>query len=100
MLKFHPLRIVERTAIADDAVALAFALPDALSADYGFMAGQHVAVRAMLNGQEERRTYSIANPEGEQQIRIGVRVQAGGRMSQHFASGLKEIGRASCRERV
>ena len=89
MLKFHPLRIVERTAIADDAVALAFVVPDALRAEYGFMAGQHVAVRALLDGHEERRTYSIANPEGGDRIRIGVRVQGDGRMSQHLASGLK-----------
>ena len=88
MLKFHPLKIVERAAIADDAVALGFAVPDALRAEYDFLAGQHVAVRAVFNGQEERRTYSIANPEGEGLIRIGVRVQAGGRMSQHLASGL------------
>ncbi len=89
MLKFHRLRIAERTAIADDAVALGFALPDELRADYGFMAGQHVALRAILDGQEERRTYSIANAEGAGQLRIGVRVQADGRMSQYLAGQLQ-----------
>ncbi|MBF8293201.1 MAG: 2Fe-2S iron-sulfur cluster binding protein [Steroidobacteraceae bacterium] len=88
MLKFHPLRIAERTVIADDAVALGFTVPDTLRAEYGFMAGQHVAVRAILDGQEERRTYSIANPEGSDQLRIGVRVQSGGRMAQYLADGL------------
>ncbi|MDH4259502.1 MAG: FAD-binding oxidoreductase [Gammaproteobacteria bacterium] len=88
MLKFHPLRIVERTAIADDAVALGFGLPDELRAEYRFMAGQHVAVRAVLDGQEQRRTYSIVNPEGSGQLRIGVRTQAGGVMSQYLTGGL------------
>lgn len=88
MLKFHSLKVTERTPIADDAVALGFALPDELRAEYAFKAGQHVAVRATLNGQEERRTYSIANVEGADQLRIGVRVQAGGRMSQHLAGAL------------
>jgi ring-1,2-phenylacetyl-CoA epoxidase subunit PaaE len=88
LLKFHPLRIAERTVIADDAVALGFAVPDTLRAEYGFMAGQHVAVRAILDGQEERRTYSIANPEGSDQLRIGVRVQSDGRMARHLADGL------------
>ena len=91
MLKFHPLKIVERTMIADDAVALGFALPDALRAEYRFKAGQHVAVRAVLNGQELRRTYSIASPEGAGQLRIGVRMQAGGCMSQHLARG-RQVG--------
>ena len=89
MLKFHPLIIAERTAIADDAVAIGFAVPDALRAEYDFMAGQHVAVRATFDGQEERRTYSIASPEGSGQMRIGVRVQSSGRMSQYLAGGLQ-----------
>ncbi len=75
-------------AIADDAVALGFALPDELRAEYRFMAGQHVAVRAVLDGQEQRRTYSIVNPEGSGQLRIGVRTQAGGVMSQYLTGGL------------
>ena len=74
--------------IADDAVALGFAVPDTLRAEYDFMAGQHIAVRAIFDGQEERRTYSIANPEGSDQLRIGVRVQSGGRMAQYLAGGL------------
>jgi ring-1,2-phenylacetyl-CoA epoxidase subunit PaaE len=88
VLKFHALKVVERTPIADDAVAIGFALPDTLRVEYAFKAGQHVAVRATLNGQEERRTYSIANVEGADQLRIGVRVQTGGRMSQHLAGAL------------
>jgi len=89
VLKFHPLRITDRTAITDDAIALSFGLPQELRAEYGFLAGQHIGVRAILDGQEERRTYSIANPEGADQLRIGVRVQAGGRMSQYLSGQLR-----------
>ena len=35
----------------------------------------------MIDGQEERRTYSIVNPEGAESLTIGIRVQTGGRMS-------------------
>lgn len=89
MLKFHPLRIAERTAIADDAVALAFAVPDELRADYRFLAGQHIAVRAVLDGREERRTYSIVSPENSVRLRIGVRIQPDGRMSRHLADAIR-----------
>ena len=89
MLKFHSLKIAERTPIADDAIALGFVLPDELRAEYAFEAGQHVAVRAVLGGQEERRTYSIVSQEGADRLRIGFRVQDGGRMSQYLAGGLK-----------
>ena len=85
MLKFHPLAITHRHAIADDAFALTFGLPETLRADFRFRAGQHLALRALIDGQEERRTYSIVNAEGAQELTIGIRVQDGGRMSPYLA---------------
>ncbi len=86
MLKFHSLAITQRVAVCDDAIALTFGLPAALQDDFRFHAGQHVALRALIDGQEERRTYSIVNPEGAKELTIGVRMQDGGRMSQYLAS--------------
>ncbi|MGE0031173.1 MAG: 2Fe-2S iron-sulfur cluster-binding protein [Steroidobacteraceae bacterium] len=85
MLKFHPLAITHRRAVADDAFALTFAVPAALSGDYRFRAGQHLALRALIDGREERRTYSIVNVEGAADLTIGVRLQDGGRMSPWLA---------------
>jgi ring-1,2-phenylacetyl-CoA epoxidase subunit PaaE len=85
MLKFHPLTVAARYEVADDAVALRLAVPPALRDDFRFLAGQHVAIRRHVGGQEERRTYSIVNPEGGDSITIGVRVQKDGRMSSHLA---------------
>lgn len=85
MLKFHPLTVTDRRPVADDAVALGFAIPPALAAEFRHRAGQHVAVRAAIGGQEERRTYSIVSPEGAPSLAIAFRVQPGGRMSQHLA---------------
>lgn len=85
MLKFHPLAITHRRAAADDAFAVTFGLPEPLRADFRFRAGQHLALRALIDGQEERRTYSIINAEGAEELTIGVRRQDGGRMSQHLA---------------
>lgn len=85
MLKFHPLAITHRHAVADDAFALTFGVPEALRADFRFRAGQHLALRALIDGREERRTYSIVNPEGAADLTIGVRVQDVGRMSTYLA---------------
>jgi len=89
MLRFHPLEITQRTDIADDAIALTFAVPTALRDDFRFQAGQHVAIRREIRGQEERRTYSIVNPEGAGSLTIGVRVQKDGRMSEDLAREAK-----------
>jgi ring-1,2-phenylacetyl-CoA epoxidase subunit PaaE len=85
MLRFHPLVVARRAEIADDAIALSFDLPQALRPEFRFSAGQHVAIRRLIDGREERRTYSIVNPEGSNSITIGVRLQKDGRMSSHLA---------------
>jgi ring-1,2-phenylacetyl-CoA epoxidase subunit PaaE len=89
MLKFHPLVVASRAAVADDAIALTFAVPPALANEFRFRAGQHVALRQLVAGREERRTYSIVNPEGAAALTIGVRIQDGGRMSKHLARHVK-----------
>ncbi len=86
MLKFHPLVVTRRRAVADDAIALTFGVPAPLRDDFRFLAGQHLALRAVIDGREERRTYSIVDAEGPAaELTIGVRVQEAGRMSQFLA---------------
>jgi ring-1,2-phenylacetyl-CoA epoxidase subunit PaaE len=85
MLRFHTLTVVQRAAIADDAIAVTFALPPGLREAYRFHAGQHVVLRREIGGREERRTYSIVNPEGSDALTIGIRLQPGGRMSGELA---------------
>jgi ring-1,2-phenylacetyl-CoA epoxidase subunit PaaE len=85
MLRFHPLILARRAPIADDAVALTFAIPAVLAGEFRFKAGQHVVIRRLIDDREERRTYSIVSPEGAESLTIGVRVQKGGRMSEALA---------------
>jgi ring-1,2-phenylacetyl-CoA epoxidase subunit PaaE len=88
MLKFHPLKVKSRTQAADDAVCIAFEVPSELREAYRFQAGQHVAVRLTQAGEELRRTYSIVCPTDCEELRIGVRVQPGGRVSSWLAREL------------
>ena len=85
MLRFHPLLIANRAPVAEDAIALTFAVPPALAGEFRFRAGQHLALRQFIDGREERRTYSIVNPEGADSLTIGVRIHKEGRMSGHLA---------------
>jgi len=89
MLKFHSLRIAELQPDADDAVAIALDVPQELQSEYVGLPGQHVVLRAELDGGEARRTYSLTNVPGEWPLRIVARVHEGGRMSRHLAEQLK-----------
>jgi ring-1,2-phenylacetyl-CoA epoxidase subunit PaaE len=69
---FHPLRVTAVERLCDDAVAVTFAVPDELRDSYAFRAGQSLTLRRMIDGREERRSYSICAPVGDAP-RIGVR---------------------------
>jgi ring-1,2-phenylacetyl-CoA epoxidase subunit PaaE len=70
---------------ADDAVCLTLAVPEALRSEYQFSPGQHVALRATLSGKEVRRTYSILNGSSAGELRLGIRVQPRGGLSNFLA---------------
>jgi ring-1,2-phenylacetyl-CoA epoxidase subunit PaaE len=89
MLKFHSLRIAELHPDANDAVAIALDVPRDLQSEYVGLAGQHVVLRAELNGAEARRTYSLTNLPGEWPLRIVARVHEHGQMSRHLAEELR-----------
>lgn len=71
--KFHLLKVSHLDRITDDAVAITFAVPPHLREEFTYKAGQHVAVRATIAGDDVRRNYSICSPAGSGQLRIGVK---------------------------
>jgi ring-1,2-phenylacetyl-CoA epoxidase subunit PaaE len=88
MLKFHPLTVLQVTPDAEDAVTIALEVPAALQQEYRGAAGQHVVLRAQVDGEELRRTYSLLNAPGEWPLRIAPRVHPMGRMSRYLAEQL------------
>jgi Flavodoxin reductases (ferredoxin-NADPH reductases) family 1 len=94
MARFHPLPVAAVDRITDDSVALTFTVPAELREDYRHSAGQHLALRRVVDGTEIRRTYSICSPapasdgEGPRTLRVGVRLVDGGAFSTY---ALKEI---------
>src|SRR5579883_2635569 len=89
MLKFHALRVAHVQPQAEDAIALALEVPQELAGEYRGAAGQHIVVRASLEGQEVRRTYSLVSAPGERLLRIVARVHAEGRLSRFLAQHVR-----------
>jgi ring-1,2-phenylacetyl-CoA epoxidase subunit PaaE len=85
MLRFHSLRVAQVQAQAEDAVAIALEVPAELAAEYRGVAGQHIVLRASLEGEEVRRTYSLVSTPGERLLRVVARVHSEGRLSRHLA---------------
>jgi ring-1,2-phenylacetyl-CoA epoxidase subunit PaaE len=89
MLEFHPLTVTSVERIADDAACVSVRIPSVLREAFVFHAGQYVTVRRMIAGSEERRTYSIVTPPGGGVLKLGIRLQTGGRMSGELGNALR-----------
>ena len=79
--RFHQLRVAEVRRETPDCVSLRFELPAAVVNDYGFMQGQHVALRTTLDGEELRRSYSVCSGCDDGELRVAVKRVPGGRFS-------------------
>ncbi|HEX4701669.1 MAG TPA: 1,2-phenylacetyl-CoA epoxidase subunit PaaE [Pseudonocardiaceae bacterium] len=77
---FRSLAVARVDRLCADAVAVTFDVPASLAAEFAFRAGQYLTLRRMVDGVEERRSYSICAPAGAAP-RIGVRLVEGGLFS-------------------
>lgn len=78
MSKFHRLAIARVERETRDAVAITFAVPPALADTFRYAAGQHLTLRADIDGQDVRRSYSICSAVQDGTLRIAVKRSPGG----------------------
>lgn len=88
---FHTLRVLRVEADTDEAKIVTFEVPAALRGVFGFTQGQYLTLRATIDGQDLRRSYSICAGVDDGELRVGVRRVRGGVFSnwihQHLRSG-------------
>ena len=85
---FAPLTVADVERLTDDAVAVTFALPrdaEVAAAFLDFRPGQHLTVRARIEGAEVRQSYSLCRPRARalapRTVRVAAARVSGGRMS-------------------
>ncbi|MEO1000309.1 MAG: 1,2-phenylacetyl-CoA epoxidase subunit PaaE [Pseudomonadota bacterium] len=91
MARFHTLTVAGIERLTTGAVAIDFAVPEALAEAYDFAPGQYLTLKAEIDGEEVRRSYSICAPAGAGQLRVGVKAVPGGRFST-FANEVLAVG--------
>ena len=89
MSKFHPLPIARVDRETRDAVAITFAVPDALADQFRWEQGQHLTLRADIGGEDLRRSYSICSAVQDGALRIAVKKSPGGAFSTWANDALK-----------
>ncbi|KNZ33855.1 MAG: phenylacetic acid degradation protein [Methylibium sp. NZG] len=86
-IAFHPLRVTSRHADAD-ALIVGFDVPDALRETFAYTPGQYLTLRAIVGGEDLRRSYSICSAPNER-LRVGIRLLPGGAFSGWAAQSLQ-----------
>lgn len=75
---FNTLTVSEVRKLTSDSVEVTFDVPEDLVADYDYLPGQYVAIRAQINGHEVRRSYSICADPTPGEIRVAIKKDMGG----------------------
>jgi ring-1,2-phenylacetyl-CoA epoxidase subunit PaaE len=86
---FHRLRVAEIVPETDEASSIRFELPSELEEAFRFKAGQHLTLRADINGEEVRRNYSLCTAPFENELMVTVKRIAGGVFSNWVGDNLK-----------
>lgn len=89
---FHPLTVLDtREEIGGMARTVMFDVPDALRETFAWRPGQHLSFRFMVNGEEQRRSYSIsASPFTGDPLRITVKRVRDGVVSNHINDSVQK----------
>jgi ring-1,2-phenylacetyl-CoA epoxidase subunit PaaE len=78
---FQRLKVAEVRRETADAVSIRFDVPEELRETFRFRAGQHLTLKADIDGEDVRRTYSVCVSPFEDEMRIAVKQMPGGRFS-------------------
>ncbi|HHC07894.1 MAG TPA: phenylacetate-CoA oxygenase/reductase subunit PaaK [Actinobacteria bacterium] len=87
--RFHPLTVARIEPLTDEAVAITFDVPPELDHEFRWRPGQHVTVRATIDGEDVRRSYSICADPATGPLRIGVKRLDGGVFSTYATKELQ-----------
>lgn len=78
---FNTLTVSQVRPLTKDSVEVTFEVPEHLVEDYNYAPGQYVALRATIDGQEVRRSYSICAEPVPGEIRVAIKRDFGGLFS-------------------
>ena len=88
-LEFHPLTVTEVTELTDDAVAITLDVAEGDADLFRYLPGQHMVLRAFIDGEDVRRSYSICSNAVSNKLRIGVKRLDGGLFSTYATTELR-----------
>lgn len=88
MSTFHKLTIKDIIQETAQAVSLVFDVPEHLTSNFSFEAGQYITLKAEINGEEVRRAYSLCSTPKSGELKVSVKAVENGTFSIYATSKL------------
>ena len=88
-VRFHALKVAAIVPETADANSIRFEIPEELREEFAFKAGQHLTLRATIDGEEVRRNYSLCTAPVEGDWMVTVKRIGGGLFSNWVGDQLK-----------
>ena len=86
---FDTLKIEKIVKETEDTISIYFEIPSGLSYRYSFKAGQYLTIKAEIEGEEVRRSYSICTAPHAASPAVSIKRVKGGRMSNYLHDHIK-----------
>jgi ring-1,2-phenylacetyl-CoA epoxidase subunit PaaE len=90
MAKFHSIKIADIYKETRDCSVLTFEVPEELIQEFQYKQGQHLTLRAMIDGEDVRRSYSLCSSPVENKWKVAVKRINGGVFSSFVNDSLKK----------
>lgn len=90
MAEFHQVKIAQVHKETKDTVVVAFDIPEELQKAFHFIQGQYLTLRATINGEDVRRSYSLCSSPLDNEWKVGIKQIPGGVFSTYANNELKE----------
>jgi len=81
MNKFYSLKILDVKKETADCVSIAFDIPNELKSKFQFKPGQHITAKAIIDGEDIRRSYSLCTSPDDNDYRVAIKQIENGKFS-------------------
>lgn len=90
-MQFYPLTVKDVRQETADCVSISFNIPQNLKEVFAYTQGQYITLKAIINNQEVRRSYSLCSSPLDDDCRIAVKKVTDGLFST-FANNTLKVG--------
>ena len=89
MATFHKIKVKDIYKETDDCSVITFDVPSEISREFKFRQGQHLTLKADIDGKDTRRSYSLCSSPSDGEWKVAVKQILGGAFSAYVNDTLK-----------